>query len=133
MCVADSEKRAIEFWDYDKHEGRPLRLAVNVPIPASVGIPDGITVDTEDCFWLALAGGARLQRYSKAGALVSEVDLPALQPTSCTFGGEHLDQLFVTTAKYQMTREELERWPLSGAIFRVDTGAQGLPPDHYRP
>lgn len=133
MCVADSEKRTVEFWDYDSQKERPVRLVTSVPIPASSGIPDGMTVDSEDCFWLALAGGARVQRYSKTGELLSEIDVPALQPTSCTFGGDHLDQLFITTAKYQMTRAELERWPLSGAIFRMDAGVEGLPPDYYRP
>ncbi len=52
------------------------------------------------------------------------VELPARMVTACTFGGEGLDELFITTS-----REGLEPGddPLAGALFRAVPGVSGLP------
>jgi sugar lactone lactonase YvrE len=44
--------------------------------------------------------------------------------TACTFGGEHLDRLFITTSRES---SEPGEDPLGGALFRVDAGMAGLP------
>jgi sugar lactone lactonase YvrE len=51
--------------------------------------------------------------------------------SSCTFGGPNLDELFVTTASYQMSAIELAAAPLSGSIFRCRPGAVGRPVRRY--
>ena len=58
-------------------------------------------------------------------ATVHGVEVPARKVTACVFGGEDLDQLFVTTS-----REDLEPGedPLAGSLFRAsDVGVAGLP------
>jgi hypothetical protein len=50
--------------------------------------------------------------------------VPARKVTACTFGGEHLDQLFITTSQENInTRED----PLAGSLFRTNVGVKGLP------
>jgi sugar lactone lactonase YvrE len=44
--------------------------------------------------------------------------------TACTFGGEHLDQLRITTSRENVdTRED----PLAGSLFYADVGIKALP------
>lgn len=133
MCLADSVAGTIEFWEVDETTGLPTRLSASVTVPLEVGKPDGMAVDSEDCFWVAIWGGGRVQRYTVGGALVGEIRLPAPLTASCTFGGDSLDELYVTTARRKLSAAALSQWPLSGAVFRVRANITGKPPDAYRP
>ena len=50
--------------------------------------------------------------------------MPARKVTACTFGGEHLDQLFITTSQENIDTSE-DR--LAGSLFCADIGLKGLP------
>jgi sugar lactone lactonase YvrE len=52
------------------------------------------------------------------------IELPARKVTACTFGGPHLDKLFITTS-----RENLEPGedPLAGSLLRARVDVTGLP------
>lgn len=91
------------------------------------GVPDGMTVDSEDCLWVAHFGGARLTRYSPAAEILEVVPLPALNITSCTFGGAELDTLYITSASTAMSDEQLAQYPLAGSLFSFQPGVKGLP------
>lgn len=86
------------------------------------GYPDGMTVDAEGHVWVAHWDGGRITRFDPAGRPVRSIPLPATNITSCTFGGERLDRLFVTSAALGVEHE-----PLAGALFEVDPGVLGLP------
>ena len=45
------------------------------------------------------------------------VEVPVSRVSSCTFGGRNLDTLFITTARWDMTPEELEANPQAGGLF----------------
>ncbi len=91
------------------------------------GIPDGAAVDTEGGYWCALHGGSRLRRYTATGELDREITLPVSQPTMCAFGGEALDDLYVTSASDKLSPEQRKREPLAGALLRMRCGARGIP------
>ena len=91
------------------------------------GVPDGMTVDSEDCIWVAHFGGARLTRYSPAGEILEVVPLPAPNITSCTFAGAELDTLYITSASTFMSDQELEQYPLAGSLFSYQPGVKGTP------
>jgi sugar lactone lactonase YvrE len=86
--------------------------------------PDGLTVDAEGGVWTALYGGSQVRRYSPVGDLDAVVDVPARQVTACTFGGEALDRLFVTTSRENLRPDED---PLAGSLFVADVGVGGRP------
>lgn len=94
---------------------------------ATEGAPDGMTVDSEGCVWIAQWGGARACRYSPQGELLETIRVPARNPASCTFGGPDLKTLFITTASEDNTPEELEKYPLTGALFSVRVEVAGVP------
>lgn len=97
----------------------------------SWGYPDGLTCDTGGCLWVAHWGGSRVSRFGPQGELLEVVELPVLQPTSCTFGGADLRRLFITTAAVGLDAAA-NRDGLAGAVFAVDVAAQGLPAARYR-
>lgn len=90
-----------------------------------------MTTDVDGFLWIALWGGGAVRRYSPAGALDTVVQLPATQITSCTFGGEQLDELYITSAAAGLSDEERANQPHAGAVFRVRPGVCGLPPQRF--
>jgi sugar lactone lactonase YvrE len=91
------------------------------------GLPDGATVDADGCYWCALFGAGAVARFDPKGRLISTFRLPVKNPTMCTFGGEGLDILYVTSARALMSETELACQPLAGALFAVTgLGAAGL-------
>ena len=91
------------------------------------GAPDGMTVDSEGCVWIAQWGGARVCRYSPQGELLETIRVPVRNPASCTFGGPDLKTLFITTASEDNTPEQLKEFPLTGALFSVRVEVAGVP------
>ena len=53
--------------------------------------------------------------------------MPANLTTSCAFGGPALDQLYVTTARYQENGPALAAQPHAGGVFRIRTDTRGRP------
>lgn len=131
MYHTDSIKRTIFAFtlrtDGSIGEKRPFIQLTN----PTEGAPDGMTIDSENCLWLAHYGGARLTRYSPAGQVLQVVPLPVPNVTSCTFGGANLDTLFITTACQQMSPAELEQYPLAGSLFAYRPGVTGLPTPQF--
>ncbi len=61
------------------------------------GVPDGLCIDKRGDLWAAVWGGARIEhRDGKTGGLLSVVNVPAVNVTSCCFISE--DTLFITTS-----------------------------------
>jgi sugar lactone lactonase YvrE len=83
-------------------------------------------VDSEGYYWSALYEGGRVVRISPEGKVVEEHPLPARCPTMCTFGGDDLRTLYVTTARGGRPAEELEKFPQSGSVFAMRVSVPGL-------
>ena len=110
-------------------QGDPIdQGTVCVEIPASWNcVPDGMTIDAEGMLWIALHDGAAVTRWDPAsGEHLATVELPCSKVTSCCFGGENLDQLFITTARHQLDPDQLEKQPLAGGLFVAEVGVAGL-------
>lgn len=86
------------------------------------GSPDGLTVDAEGGVWVALWGGSAVHHYTPDGRLADVIDVAATKVTACTFGGDDLDELFITTSA-----EGDEDNPVAGAVFYYPAGVRGLP------
>ena len=99
-CTLPTRRRARSRFDYPK-SGKPenRRLIWTQP-PHWPGGPDGAQCDAEGMIWVALNGAGRVVRIDPAtGAIDLVVHTPGCPtPTSCTFGGPDLDELFITTA-----------------------------------
>ena len=60
------------------------------------------------------------------------IDIPAPNVTCCTFGGENLDELYITTARQDMDQSLLERYPQAGSVFKIKTSVKGMKTFEFR-
>ena len=82
-----------------------------------------MTIDEEGKLWIAFWGGSRVCRFDpETGVQLAEIMLPVKNPTCCTFGGENLDELYITSAVGDDTSE------LAGSLFRVKLPYHGMLP-----
>jgi sugar lactone lactonase YvrE len=127
MYFTDSTWGRIDAFEYDLDTGSTGGRRACVEIPAEAGMPDGFTVDAEGCIWVALWCGSAVHRYTPEGRLDTVVRVPALQTTSCVFGGPDLRELYITSARLDMTEQQLADHPRSGRVFVCQPGVEGRP------
>jgi sugar lactone lactonase YvrE len=89
-------------------------------------------VDAEGHLWVAIYGGSAVHRYSPRGKLEAEVHLPVTQVTSCAFGGETLEDLFVTTARENFSEAQARQEPHAGGLFCCRPGIRGVLPAEFQ-
>jgi sugar lactone lactonase YvrE len=124
----ESFRYAVFAYAFDPDAGVVSTRRVFATVDRSSGaFPDGLTVDAEGGVWSVQNGVGRVVRYAPDGEVTHEIEVPVPQPTSCIFGGRDMDVLFVTTSRQKMTPEQLERYPLSGSVFALRPGVNGLP------
>lgn len=127
MYLTDTLRRVIYAFDYDPDEGTIENRRVLVEVPEGEGFPDGLTVDRDGSIWSARWGGWEVTRYSPHGEKMDVIELPVGYPTSCAFGGENLDQLYISSAWMAVTRDRRAEQPLAGDLFRVSLHVHGMP------
>ncbi len=127
MYYIDTPTQRIDAFSFMPATGEISDRRTEIQIPVEVGAPDGMTIDAEGGLWVALWGGAAVHRYLD-GRLDRVIKLPVSQPTSCAFGGEGLDELYVTSAWEGLSKEERKGQPLAGGLFRIRPGVRGVPP-----
>jgi sugar lactone lactonase YvrE len=121
----DSIRKAIYCYDYDQGSGIIANRAILVDSQDADGVPDGLTVDAEGCIWSARFSGWNVTRYDPNGKKMVEMRMPVAKPTSCTFGGPDLQDLYVTTARYGLDEAHLKKYPESGDLFVCHAGIKG--------
>ena len=97
-----------------------------IRIAGSEGHPDGPTVDSEGCIWIGLYAGWEARRYSPEGELLDRIRLPVANITKLAFGGPDLRTAFATSARQQLTPEQLESQPLAGGLFAFQVDVPGV-------
>jgi L-arabinonolactonase len=129
LYFADSTTGVIEQSGLDE----ALRITGFAPFAkAGLGAPDGSTVDAAGYLWNAEWGGHRICRYAPDGSLERVLALPISRPSCCTFGGPRHRTLFVTSARYNMSAEELVGDSDAGALFSVELDdVEGLAADQF--
>ncbi|KHE66675.1 SMP-30/gluconolactonase/LRE family protein, partial [Halobacillus sp. BBL2006] len=59
------------------------------------------------------------------GEKLEGIPVPALNVTCCVFGGKDMNELFITTARKDMSEEKLQEYPQAGGLFKVKTNVRG--------
>ena len=123
----DTIARHVDMFDFDLATGTIGNREHLIEFRDGPGVPDGMAVDAQGCIWVAVWGGWCVRRYSPDGRLVGIIGLPVEKVTSCCFGGKNLNELFITTSRYELSEAEFAEQPLGGSLFRFDMGVTGLP------
>ena len=136
---ADTFRREIWAYDYDIDTGVPTNRRVFASTAADSGFADGSTVDAEGCVWNAQVISGDLIRYDPEGRVERKIGMPVRNITSVMFGGDDLDEIYVTSmarVKHPATHEhfaaEVRPQFAAGSLFRIKgLGIRGLPESRF--
>lgn len=139
---ADTPNHVVQAYDFDLQANQLgarrefLKFALKNPgwqfnDRSYQGRPDGAAVDVLGNYWVAMYEGRRVCQFSAQGALLREIETPALCPTMPCFGGEDMRTLYLTSARKGQSEAVLEQLPLSGAVFALQVDTPGLPVNFF--
>ena len=83
-----------------------------------------MTVDNAGRLWIAFGEDQKSCALMLTQKVEEVILFPVSKITSCAFGGEQMDQLFVTSAKVQVTEDDE---PMAGKTFLLTLGVVGSP------
>lgn len=130
---ADTGTRRVDRFRFSLEDGSLLDRQPLLALTGDEGVPDGLACDAGGSIWIACWGGGCVLRVDgDTGIRLEKVSVPALQVSSCTFGGPGNRTLFITSAWQGMTPQDREKEPLAGSIFAVRTDTEGRPPNQFR-
>jgi sugar lactone lactonase YvrE len=131
MYYIDSVTHAVDALDFETETGAVAARRHLAEFPEAWGLPDGMTIDEEGFLWVAFWRGSALRRIAPDGRVVATVRFPVSLVTSCAFGGADLSDLYVTSARIELTEVERGEQPTAGGLFLLRPGVRGLPADPY--
>lgn len=122
VYYVDTDTGRIDVFDVSEGELRGRRVFAH--IPEDDGVPDGLTVAADGSVWVALWGGSRVRGFEPSGAVREDIVLPVPHVSACTFGGDDLGTLFITTSAQGLRSDH---GTAAGSVFAVRPGVHGLP------
>lgn len=122
----DSMTREIYAFDVD-NDGQLANKRVFVRFAVEDGVPDGMSMDTDGCLWVAHWGGGLISQFDASGTRLRSIEVPVHNVSNVCFGGDALDRMFASSARKGLSAEQLAEKPLGGGLFELDPGARGLP------
>lgn len=125
----DTPTKQVAAYDFNGDTGAITNKRIIITIPDEEGMPDGMTIDKEGMLWIAFWDGWIVGRYNPlTGKQLHKIELPVARVTSCTFGGEDLTDLYITSAREGLSENDLKQQPLAGSLFVVrNCGFLGMP------
>jgi len=124
MYYVDSLDHQVDVFDYDPAAGEIDGRRRFAAVGQAGVVPDGLTVDADGGVWVAVWGGGAVLRYDPGGRMRQVIELPAVNVTSCAFGGAALDRLYITSAAGPGAS--------AGALFACEPGVTGQPSHPFR-
>ena len=127
MYYIDTPTMCVFRAEYDLKTGQTGSFTPFITIPNGIGYPDGMTIDNAGNLYIAMWAGSAVTVWDgETGTYLYSIGVPVLNVTCPVFGGDQMDELFITTARVGMSDEQLKKYPLSGGVFRVKLAAKGL-------
>ena len=124
---ADTLRNEVYSYDYDPATGG-IQGERTFFAGFPRGKPDGSTVDSEGYLWNCRYGGHCIVRVAPGGAIDRVIEMPVSNVTTCTFGGERLTTLYVTSAGLGTPPGER----FAGGLFTIETNVKGQPENRFR-
>ena len=127
----DSPTRRVDVFDCDMAGGSVSNRRTAFELPSGMGYPDGMCIDNEGMLWVALWQGWGVARFEPDGTLLAKIEVPVECVTSCCFGGENWDELYITTSSRDLDRTGRAEQPLAGGVFRCKPGVSAPPTTQF--
>ncbi len=128
--MIDTLRHVMYAYDYDSKTGDISNRRIHIQF-AENEFPDGMCIDSEGGFWVALWGGSKVVHFNKNRTKLGVISVPVTHPTSCCFGGKDMKTLFITTSKLPLSELERKKNPLAGRLFKIETNTKGQPQERY--
>ncbi|GAA1575053.1 SMP-30/gluconolactonase/LRE family protein [Leucobacter aridicollis] len=124
LYFVDSHEGTISSFEYDPvhHTVGQGRVLVSI----DDGPPDGISVDAAGSIWVALWSQGCLRRLELDGSWSQEILLPCRNVTSCEFGGDSLQTLYITSATAALDAQQRREQPQAGSVFGITLPVGGI-------
>ena len=122
--LVDTHGASVDRFDYSAQKGALSNRTPFLRFDGEPIHPDGMTVDSDGCIWVALVGGWAIGRWDPSGRLLTRFELPARKITSLSFAGKALETLYITTSSRESVPGE-EIGPEGGALFAINPGVKG--------
>ena len=127
MFVNDTVHRRVVAYAFDIETGAVGASREWLVLGREDGHPDGMTTDAAGRLWVAHWGGACVTCHDPVTAAeLARIPLPTDHITNVAFGGPDLKTLFISSARFELSAQQLAEQPLAGALFAVDLDAVGL-------
>jgi len=133
LYYIDTPTMEVVRFDFDKESGSISGKKTIIRMEEKQGYPDGMTLDKEGNLWIAHWDGWQISQWDPiSGKQIGQIRMPVARITSCTFGGEHYQDLYITSAKKGLSESELRKQPLAGSLFVIkNCGCEGIPPFEF--
>ena len=131
MYFTDSTSKKMFKYKFDLLNAKLYEKKIFAEIKDNA-TPDGSAIDIEDHLWTCCYGSGKIIRFKPNSEIKSVYNVPALGVTNCTFGGENMETLYVTSGKINLTKNQLSNYPLSGDLFEIKTGVQGKVDNYFK-
>ena len=137
--VADTFRHEIWEHDYDIETGAVANRRVFASTEGDGGFADGSTIDEEGYLWNAQVISGDLIRYAPDGSVERKISMPVRNITSVMFGGDDLDEIYVTSmarvshpAAHEHFAAEAKPQFAAGSLFRITgLGIRGIPEPRF--
>ena len=119
LYYIDTPTMSVVAYDFDSKSGSIANKRVIIEVSDDMGMPDGMTIDSEGKLWVAHWEGYCVRRWdTDTGSETMKIEVPVARVTSCAFGGDDLRDLYITTASVGLSASDREDQPLAGGLFR---------------
>lgn len=129
--MIDTLKHIMYAYDYDMETGNISDRRNFIQWPSNE-FPDGMTIDANGGFWVAMWEGYKISHFDPFGKWVKDIHVPVKHVTSCCFGGKDLSTLLITTSQLNLSEQERKDNPLAGRCFAYETDVKGQIETKYK-
>ncbi|MEL6255699.1 MAG: SMP-30/gluconolactonase/LRE family protein [Bacteroidota bacterium] len=125
MYYIDTPNQRLDAFDFDLIHGEIKNRRTVLEFEHDED-PDGMCIDEHDHVWVAFYGKGKVVCFDvDTQERLQNIEVPTPRTTSCCFGGEDLNTLFITTAAGDGN-------PYEGALFQVKTGVRGRKANFFK-
>ena len=125
MYYIDSATRKISRYEFSPESGAIIQELSPIDVSDVTGVPDGMCTDSLGNLWVAFWGAGQVRNYTPTGELLNVVECPTALITCCSFGGDDLKTLFISSAISSYDPQYTLGDDQDGGIFSVQLPVAG--------